>query len=1115
MRFDSVRLTWVDNASDELGIRVERATGSGAFQLLTTLPADTTSFTDSSATLLTSYTYRVRATGEGGASDFSNEALVTTPARSISFVLASSDATLYRAGVAPATSGTALMGVGVGDACSLEGRGVGKRLLCLRPGWAAVTQLDLETRSPSTVGFLDQVIDVDRQGLARSSTGTLYGIFGSSLRTIDPATWRTQLVSALTGVDRVEALVFHPDGTLLASASSGPDASAEGLYQVDLITGQLALVGAYGIPDIDDLAIGEDGLLYGVDGQSSTSLIYRIDRATAAASLVADTGIQNARGLEAVRFEAPHVSGCTRFLDQDQDAAIGPGDLVVVPFDQQVTATGTGVEAFSLLVDGDGFGAGATIASGPALNEVTIQLGTGARIRTRGFASIDRTRPGAASGIDATTASVSSVVATATGLAATALAPIDVVPGFVAGATLGQGHNRCLVTADLDSDGDLDLVSGDDGGANRVWINDGAGTLTDSGQAIGLGFTLSMAAGDVDRDGDVDLVFGHNAQADRVWLNDGAAVFTDSGATLAPTEITLCVALTDLDRDGDLDLLAGSRTAVHVYSNDGAGTFTETQTLATAGLAFEAGDVDRDGDLDVVVVDPAGVVRVLENVGPGTLVETGVTFGSGTPHTLCLVDLDRDGDLDLLVGYEGQADPIWLNDGAGTFTSSGRALLADTTWRLLPRDVDGDGWTDIVEACGSPSLVSRLWINDGRGNLLLAQELQRGNALDVAAGDLDRDGDLDLVFGEGATSAQGRITVLRGSLGGSWGRFGIKPTGQALGGFHNIHADWEDFDRDGDPDLLLGTGGHAQVPVESDLLLANDGRGGLSVRQTFAPQGGAPRAPVDFDHDGDVDVLRATNVVGSAELRYLVNDGSGQLTQAAPVLSFTVGIASIVVGDLDRDGHEDLVLTFVSASDRPRVYRNDGAGGFTLEKTLPKYARVVHVADLNGDSWLDLFAAEPFSFAGYTAFLNRRDGTFPSSGPNFVRGGQASSTLLDADRDGDLDLLLPGELWLNDGDALFNLGSTFTQPVNADIDFRVGDLDGDGDLDYATSGNPSPFFFFNDGAGNFTALAGPLLGLGGRPSFADVDRDGDLDIFLVAGGGSRPIGPTSTLLLDE
>jgi hypothetical protein len=172
------------------------------------------------------------------------------------------------------------------------------------------------------------------------------------------------------------------------------------------------------------------------------------------------------------------------------------------------------------------------------------------------------------------------------------------------GQSLGSYRTTSIALGDIDSDQDLDLVVGNDNGeANRVYLNDGSGTFTDSGQSLGSYHTSSIALGDVDGDGDLDLIAGNrNNQADRVYLNDGNGVFSDSGQALGPSE-THSIALADIDNDGDLDLVAGNANQANkIYVNDGGGNFADTGwdlgSYNTRGVAV--GDLDDDGDLDIV-----------------------------------------------------------------------------------------------------------------------------------------------------------------------------------------------------------------------------------------------------------------------------------------------------------------------------------------------------------------------------------------------------------------------------------------------------------------------------------------------------------------------------------
>ncbi|NTU57014.1 MAG: VCBS repeat-containing protein, partial [Anaerolineales bacterium] len=179
------------------------------------------------------------------------------------------------------------------------------------------------------------------------------------------------------------------------------------------------------------------------------------------------------------------------------------------------------------------------------------------------------------------------------------------------GQKMSSGSSEAVALGDLDGDGDLDAFIAnsahlDDAvemlkyDPNEVWLNDGIGIFTDSGQRLGNQRSYSVALGDLDGDGDLDAVVG-NLGTDEVLLNDGTAVYSDSGQRLR-NSFTRYVYLADLDGDGDLDAFLGSDTAGRIWLNDGQGNFkvTSQKLKYSRGHAVVLGDVNRDGTVDVV-----------------------------------------------------------------------------------------------------------------------------------------------------------------------------------------------------------------------------------------------------------------------------------------------------------------------------------------------------------------------------------------------------------------------------------------------------------------------------------------------------------------------------------
>jgi uncharacterized repeat protein (TIGR01451 family) len=281
------------------------------------------------------------------------------------------------------------------------------------------------------------------------------------------------------------------------------------------------------------------------------------------------------------------------------------------------------------------------------------------------------------------------------------------------GQSLGSSTSYAVALGDLDGDSDLDAFVG---GVNKVWLNDGgvqggtSGNFTDSGQSLDTSYAVAL--GDLDGDGDLDAL-----ASPKVWLNDGWGTFTDSGQSLVGSAGSTTAALGDLDKDGDIDAVA----SFEVWLNDGWGTFTDSgQGLGTSSSrAVVLGDLDRDGDLDVFVGNWGQANKVWLNDGGvqggtlGTFTDSGQSLGSSLSRAVTLGDVDGDDDLDAFVGNTSQANKVWLNGGWGTFTDSGQSLGSFTSRAVVLGDLDGDGDLDTFVGNGGDDTgdENKVWLN--------------------------------------------------------------------------------------------------------------------------------------------------------------------------------------------------------------------------------------------------------------------------------------------------------------------------------------------------------------------------------------------------------------------
>tara|TARA_R110002072_G_scaffold107517_1_gene233857 strand:+ start:3459 stop:5030 length:1572 start_codon:yes stop_codon:yes gene_type:complete len=369
----------------------------------------------------------------------------------------------------------------------------------------------------------------------------------------------------------------------------------------------------------------------------------------------------------------------------------------------------------------------------------------------------------------------------------------------------------------------------------------------------------------------------------------------------AALESSAATKLGDLDGDGDLDLVCGNGRwpgeQNRIYRNDGRGVFLDITpsslpTSAEVTLAIALGDIDGDGDLDLVAGNyswtSSAESRLYRNDGNGVFTDITSTnlpaLGDYT-QTVKLGDVDGDGDLDLVVGGAstyGASRPVqlFLNDGSGVFsdaTASRMPATPECTYDLAMGDVDGDGDLDIVVGTayrhlniftqswteGSPN---KLLLNDGTGTFTDGSSALPANfqlTYAVALGDVDADGDLDFIAGN--------VDEWYG-----WINFGAQNRlllNDGTGQFTNVTAsnmppsmagalELGDVDEDGDLDI-----------VSSGLFL-NDGNGVFVDASAQVPAtGGSAVALGDVDGDGDLDRITAsgpgTTTLASNLLRHL------------------------------------------------------------------------------------------------------------------------------------------------------------------------------------------------------------------------------------------------------
>jgi hypothetical protein len=325
------------------------------------------------------------------------------------------------------------------------------------------------------------------------------------------------------------------------------------------------------------------------------------------------------------------------------------------------------------------------------------------------------------------------------------------------GQNLGSG-GKDVALGDLDGDGDLDALFVYYDKNAEVWLNDGAGAFSDSGQRLEVSSGINISLGDLDGDSDLDVFVTRGTYTDdqpaKVWLNDGddqegmPGTFSEGSSPPGGTRAVLG----DLDGDGDLDVFSvhnNERYPNRILLNDGARRFADTeQNLGgTESLGIALGDLDGDSSLDAFITNWQQMDHVLLNDGSGVFVDTDQHLTSNN-YYVALGDLDGDGALDAFVtNASGEGNKVYLNDGTGILSDTGQRLGKARCHSVSLGDLDGDGDLDAFAANGGEAdAPDSVWLNDGAGRFS-DSGLRLGGAASegMAMGDVDGDGDLDTV----------------------------------------------------------------------------------------------------------------------------------------------------------------------------------------------------------------------------------------------------------------------------------------------------------------------------------------------------------------------------------
>ena len=593
-----------------------------------------------------------------------------------------------------------------------------------------------------------------------------------------------------------------------------------------------------------------------------------------------------------------------------------------------------------------------------------------------------------------------------------------------------------MATADLRGTGVLDLIVAEfDTSTVGVLLGNGDGTFGYEQEYVLPQPPGALVVDDFNKDGKLDIVsvmvtVSTNqigpGQYLATLLGDGTGSFGAPVVSLNPGFYSTADSIVsgDVNNDGLPDVLItgpGNENS-QVYLNAGDGTFIPGAVVAETGpfnivLAGALADVNGDGCLDAIVADFDGNVWIATGDCSGNFSPlTSVPMGDSNA-AVSMVDMNGDGYLDIVTtaipldtGFgdvAGNMLCVAFGDGNGHFSSGRDYVGTGMSYSLAVADFNGDGHPDVVSA--SPDTdTATVYINDGSGGFGFPQGEWIGlPGVDVlnspvsppSFADVNGDGSPDVVLLDEGYNGEYFITTM---LNDGTGRFagpvpsdaGISITSQWMGDYR-----LGNFRNTGHLDFVgIGLGLNYSTGAQYILFAPGNGDGTFG-KSTFVTTPGADGeiGVGDFNRDGNLDFVAvgANPNGGGGVLTTFLGNGNGTFRNSAS-LAFSdsaEAITRVFVGDFNRDGKLDVLVYDTSngywtTSSYVWEFLGNGDGTFQPGQQLFSSFQPMTMADMNGDSWLDIVRydffwpdgkTETYGPAKFTTYLGQSSGAFTES----------------------------------------------------------------------------------------------------------------------------------------
>ena len=714
------------------------------------------------------------------------------------------------------------------------------------------------------------------------------------------------------------------------------------------------------------------------------------------------------------------------------------------------------------------------------------------------------------------------------------------------------GWSWGVTMADVNADGYLDIYVSRNGESmnpndrkNRLWINNKDLTFTESAKKYGLadaGFSSQAVFFDMDNDGDLDMyqvnqlpdprLFmryripqeSQKYYTDKLYRNDNGKyhdVSIQNGISKFPTH-GLSVSASDFNNDGWVDLYVANDydEPDFMYYNNGDGTFQNViddklKHISRFSMGTDTGDINNDGLIDLMTLDMAAEDHYRSKTNMGSM--DAKLFNKMVSSGL---------------HYQYMFNTLQINSGKGGFYDVGNMTgmaKTDWSWATLLVDLDNDGWKDVLVTNGvkkdmrnndflshinqelskgsnkfyemtkgTPSAPLSNYIFRNKKNLVFEKVSKKwgfdktGFSNGVAYGDLDNDGDLDLVI----NNMNAPAFVYDNKATGNYLKIKFKGPDKnkwALGAkatiYHNgkkqmaEHSLTRGYFSSVEPGLFFGLGKDTKID---------------SLKITWP--------------DGKVNVYESISANTTLVAKHSKANRIDRKQEAFKVL-------------LSEINPNNLGISYTHTENEFDDFERE----ILLPHKLSQNGPFTAIADVNGDALDDLFIGGASHMSG-VLYLQQSNGTFIKNTSQPWEADKISEDLgcifLDVDGDKDQDLFITSggsefeigseyfqdRIYLNDGKGNFKKGSHILPTIHQSSQtVKAADIDQDGDLDLFVGTrllpgkypHPASSYLLLNENGKYidaTAKIAPDLkniGLVTDAVFSDIDQDGDADLLIV------------------